>query len=93
MEPADVNGLIPADRPVMTPHPSAPLTIGQVQTADFEASGNLLMLYRHLKDMYEPPIHSDSGPIKTMTPEEIQREQHKPQEDFVDSLPETVLGK
>lgn len=91
MNPAEVNGIVPTDNQRISSSHNMPVTSGQIQTADFMASGNLLLLYRHLKDMYEPPIHSDSGPIKPLTSGEIQREQHKPQEDFVNSLEPTIV--
>jgi hypothetical protein len=84
MQPTDVNGVVPSDRP------KQPMTFGQIQSADFVAGGNLLLLYKHLKDMYEPPVKSESGPIKQLTAEEIERDKNKLQEDFVNSLTPTI---
>lgn len=87
MQPTDVNGVVPSDRP------KQPMTFGQIQSADFVASGNLLLLYKHLKDMYEPPVKSESGPIKPLTEEEKKLEKFAPQANILKDLPSTILGK
>ena len=93
MQPNKVNGIIGRDTPRPTPAYNVPINTGQIQTVDFQASGNLLLLYKHLKDMYEPPVESTSGPIKPLSAEEKALEQNKPQADMIQDLPETVLGK
>jgi len=90
MNPDPVNGIVGASQAPPRSPSMPPSAQGQIQTSDFQASGNLLMLYRHLKEMYEPPVHSESGPIKTMSNEELEREKHQTQEDFVKSLPPTI---
>jgi hypothetical protein len=93
MGPNKVNGIVGGDHAHPMPPSNAPMLQGQIQTADFQASGNLLLLYRHLKDMYDPPVESTSGPIKPLSQEEKQLDQNKPQADLIRDLPETILGK
>lgn len=91
--PSPVNGMIPAEQ--AAPGSPAPIPMGSpdygvVQTDDFQASGDLKMLFQHLKETYEPKAHSESGPIKPMTYAEINREQNRPLEQAVQEIPPTI---
>jgi hypothetical protein len=63
---------------------------GQIHTADFMIDGNLRAAYQHLKEMYDPPKVSKSGPIKRLTQAEKDREAGKPLEDAASEIPPTV---
>jgi len=93
MGPNEVNGIVVSDQsaPFQPPEPkTTPMDHGVIQTDDFQASGNLKMLYQHLREMYNPPIESKSGPIKAMTPAEIEHEKNKPIENAINEIPPTV---
>lgn len=93
IEPASVNGMIPS--PQGDPHPvinDKPSEHGQIVTQDFQVSGNLRMAFQHLKDMYEPKVQNQSGPIKPITKEELEREQQQPLQDKADSIPPTITS-
>lgn len=62
----------------------------QIQTADFLVSGNLKMAYQYLKDMYDPPKKSDSGPIKRITQAEIDKERNQAKQNFIEELDPTI---
>jgi hypothetical protein len=85
MGPTDVNGVVISDASPKS-RPSTPLDHGQIQTADFQISGNLRAAFAHLKEMYEPKVQNQSGPIKRITDAELEREKHKGEEEFVNSL-------
>lgn len=94
MGPNEVNGIVVSDQSAPfqpgAPEPTTtPADHGVIQTDDFQASGNLKMLYQHLKEMYNPPIESKSGPIKAMTQAEIDRERNKPIENAINEIPPT----
>lgn len=88
MEPNEVNGLVLGDQTIQRPRPQAvaPMDNGQIETADFRVTGNLRAAYQHLKEMYEPKLDNQSGPIKHITDEELEREKHKAEEDTVKQL-------
>jgi hypothetical protein len=84
MNPDEHTSVIP-DRPV-----GAPMEHGQIHTADFMVDGNLRAAYIHLKDMFEPKVQSESGPIKPLTQAEKDREANKPLEDAAGEIPPTI---
>lgn len=91
MGPNEVNGIVPRD-PGQSVPPSTSPAHGQIQTADFMVTGDLKLAFQHLKDMFEPRIESQSGPIKPMTQEELDREKQQPLEDRANSIPPTITS-
>ena len=95
MGPNEVNGIVVSDQsaPIPPTEPkNTPMDHGQINTADFMIDGNLRAAFEHLKDMFEPKVHSESGPIKTMTQAEIEREKNKPIENAINEIPPTMTS-
>jgi hypothetical protein len=86
MPPEQHTSVVP-DRPQ-----GSPADYGQLVTDDFQVYGNLKLAYQGLKEMFEPKVHSESGPIKPLTQAEKDREANKPLEDAASEIPPTITS-